>query len=473
LLAGASGKKLSAAILALALALGACLRFADLGAREMSADEGASWAAAAAPSAAAVLRLQSRLNPGELGIHDLALHLWIRLFGDGLAAMRSLSALAGTLAILLIFPLARELAEMPLSPDLPAARSRPPCDARALAPAFAAIIFAASLVTIKYAREARMYPLALALAMLQAWFFLRAWRLGGLLNYAACAIFTALAIAGTFTMALVLLPEGLWLMGAAARMRSLGGRPLRLGFALAAGILLLVPGVIAYLRMRGGAPNTSVYNWIPMPPPWAPAALFNKASGSFAFPAMAALAAWGAIRGWRDSRAGVSFALLWMFAAPLMLLAISYALRPAFVERYMIACFVPFFFLAALGAALLESNPARFGALAIVAALAIAHFASYERKPHDAQWREAANAAAANMVAGGGLAVAPPYAINVARYYLRESRNPPAVYPAGRDSGANVVLIADTGVAPAQAAILSRRYPRPLAYPRGVVVRRR
>jgi len=97
------------AMLALAIIVGGYLRFASLGAREMSADEGASWGAAAEPTIRAVLHAQSNLNPGKAGLHDLALHLWMRALGGSLAVMRALSAMIGTLAILLVFVVAREL----------------------------------------------------------------------------------------------------------------------------------------------------------------------------------------------------------------------------------------------------------------------------------------------------------------------------------------------------------------------------
>ena len=53
-------------IIAVALALGAWLRFAAIGAREMSADEGASWAAAAAPTLAEVVS-PGRAQPRQAG----------------------------------------------------------------------------------------------------------------------------------------------------------------------------------------------------------------------------------------------------------------------------------------------------------------------------------------------------------------------------------------------------------------------
>ena len=50
-----------------------------------------------------VLQLQPRLNPGKFPLHDVILHGWIRLFGDGLTAMRTLSGLTGVLGIVAVF----------------------------------------------------------------------------------------------------------------------------------------------------------------------------------------------------------------------------------------------------------------------------------------------------------------------------------------------------------------------------------
>ena len=93
----------------IALATGAYLRFNDLGALQMSADEGATWAAADAPSIHEVIEIQQTHNAGKLPLHDLVLHEWIAIFGDGLFAMRSLSALFGLATVLLVVPLTREI----------------------------------------------------------------------------------------------------------------------------------------------------------------------------------------------------------------------------------------------------------------------------------------------------------------------------------------------------------------------------
>jgi hypothetical protein len=474
---------LTVALLALAVVAGAYLRFNGLDEREMSADEGASWAAAAAPTFTEVLQRQAHLNPGKFGLHDLALHAWMGTFGDSLASIRALSAGAGTVAIVLVFFLSDEIFWRDLAgKDLADSRvaTTPASEPNEIfgeseivhsVSAVAALLFAVNLVSIKYSREARMYPLALALMLAQGCVFLRAARSGGFINYAGAAIFTALCIAATLTASLILLPEGLWLpYTIVVEGIEKFGRVMRLTIALSIGLTLLAPLGLNYCRAGGGVPPADVTKWISRPEAWAPLSLFNKATGTFAFPVMAAMAVWGVIKWWRDFAGGVRFALLWMFAAPLLLVIVSYAVRPAFVERYLLSCFVPFFILVALGAWSFASCWARIGMVVLLAALALGHVLEFNRRLHDAQWREATAASVAQLGNEGSIAVAPRYAVNVVRYYLAHG-SASRVSAVGFDNPAAVLIVADTGVAPREASQLARAYPHVLARVRGLVVR--
>jgi uncharacterized membrane protein len=476
----------TAGLVLIALALGAYLRFASIGANEMSADEGASWAAAAAPSITEVLRLQSRLNRGNAGLHDITLHEWMRAFGDSVGAMRGLSALSGTLAILAVFLVTREILLLG-DQACPATGTLSTSERDAIA-AVAALIFAVNLVTIKYSRELRMYPLMLAALLAQIAFFLRAARVGGVINYVGAAVFTALAFATHLTVVFVLVVEGIWVFYMAARngpafVTPEFGRAVRLSIAIAAGIALVLTLSPEMLRSEEHAVDTGVLSWIRRPPIWEPLSLFNKATGTFAFPVMAMLGTWGVLRGWRRARTAVLFALLWMWVPPFFVLLISYAATPVFVERYVVSSVVPFFILVAVGAwelitppsvSELRGNAMRFGALVVVVALSLGHIYGYNRKPHDVQWREAAEIAASAAKPGDPIAVAPGYAVNVMRYYLRNRPDADAVLPAlGDHRAAPIVVIADQGVSPATARELNREYSHLLAHPRGVMVRLR
>ena len=429
----------------------------------MSPDEGASWAAASAPSAAEVIARQPSLNPGELPIHDLMLHGWIALFGSSMAAMRSLSAALGVISIWLVYLVVCELfAGSALTRD----------DIKIIA-GLSALLFAVNLVTIKYSREARMYPLMLAALLAQVTMFLRALRIGGFANYAAVVVLTAIAIASNFTAMLIPATEGLWLVYLIARAGWRPGdanarRAWAIAIALAAGGLILLPKL--FLSMHA-ALSGSVGGWRKAPAWYEPFALFNKATGSFAFPILAILAIWGVIRGWRrGARDSLAFAMLWMWAPPLTMLVVSYAIAPVFVERYALSCFVPFFVLAALGIFELPGDLVRAGALVLALAFSIGHIVSYDRKPHDAQYREAVIVANSALKPGEVMTAVPSYAIQVLRYYLpadqldRAVRYDPSAPPAA------VLILGDQNLAPGDAQSYKKEYPQTVARLRGVTV---
>jgi mannosyltransferase len=466
-------------MLAGAILAGGLLRFVDLGGNEMSADEGASWAAASAPTVGDVLSVQIHLNPGKAGLHDVLLHFWIGAFGDGLAAMRTLSAIAGTIAIALVFAVTRELLAVEVDSAGDAAFS---AGQRDCAAACAAMFFAVNLVTIKYAREVRMYPIEIAAVQAQIFFLLRAVRCGGPGNFAGVALFTPLALAAHLTAVLVLASEGLWLAYVGIRWRetfavaaSASRRAIELFGAIGVGAAMLAPLAPAVLRSTAHAAGIGAIDWIQRPALWAPIAMFNKATGSFAFPVFAALAVWGAICGWRRARAGAVFAILWMWAPAIMLLAISYAVRPVFVERYAVTSFTPFFILAAIGIVELPLASVRIPASVIAVALALGHAGVWAGKPHDTQWREGVRIATANVTGGRTIAVAPGYAVNVVHYYLREPPVTGLAHPMAVEGAdlASVGIIGEQGVTPSFFAAIEREYPHKLANLRGVVVRGR
>jgi mannosyltransferase len=432
----------------------------------MSPDEGASWAAASAPSAAEVIARQPALNPGELPVHDLLLHEWIALFGSSLAAMRALSAALGVASILLVYLVVCELFEE-------SALTR---DDVKTAAGLSALLFAVNLVTIKYSHEARMYPLMLAAILAQVAMFLRALRVGGVANYAAVVVLTALAIASNFAALLIPATEGLWLVYIVVRA---GWRPDHanakrawvIAIALAAAGLILVPKLFYSLHAVSAG---GVGGWRKPPTWYEPFALFNKATGSFAFPILAALAIWGAISGWRrGARDSIVFSLLWMWAPPLMMLAASYTIAPVFVERYALSCFVPFFILAALGIFELPGDLVRVAALALALAFSLGHIVSYDRKPHDAQYREAIAAADSALKPGETMTVVPSYAIEVLLYYLPPDQLDRAVRYEPSAPPAAVLILGDQNPAPGAAQSYRNEYPQVVARLRGVTVLRR
>ncbi len=459
-------------VLLIAVVAGGFLRFHDLARLEMSDDEGASWAAAAAPSLAEVVAMQARLNPGKMAVHEVMLHGWMLMLGDGIAAQRALSALLGTVSIVIVFWIGWELWA-----PLPGA-DPPPESSPAMIATLGALIYAVNLITIKYTREARMYPVMLTATLMQVGCFVRASRGGGLLGYAGTALFAIVAIAAHFAAALVPACEGLWLLlmlwrGGPSPRNAESRRAWCLMASLAAAAIAFLAFAMPAVRGATSAVGHGAIRWIHRPPPWAPVAFFNKATGSFGFPVLMAAATVGVVKGWKRERDAVGFCLLWMWGPPILMVVASYAAAPLFVERYGLSSFAPFFILAGLGVLKLPGNRLKAGALALVLAVSIGHILSFNRRPHDAQWREAARMGAASLRPGETLMTVPRYSVSVTRYYLPPGDRSRAVdYAAGRDD-ASVVLLRDHGVSPDLAASIRRHYPIELAHLRGVYVLRR
>jgi hypothetical protein len=468
-------RRVTLLLLIIAIALGGYLRFSDLGRLEMSDDEGASWAAAAAPSLRGVVALQARLNPGKLAMHELALHGWMALFGDRIVAQRSLSAALGTISLLIVFWIAWELNRPPPDSEDVGSAAR---DKALMIAALGTVVYAANLVTIKYAREARMYPVMLVATLVQVGFFVRASRRGGMLGYLGAAVFAMVAIAANFAAALIPATEGLWLLYLLSRsgVRLQNPESRRAWSLLAALALAAVAFFALALPALRGATNAvehGAITWIELPAIWAPVALFNKATGTFAFPVLALTAAYGAWRGWRHRPDAIRFGLLWMWAPPVLMVMVSYTVRPLFVERYALSCFVPFFILVGIGIWELRDQRWQAAALLLVIAMSLGHVAVFDRKAHDAQWREAAALGAASLRAGETMTAVPAYSISVVRYYLPPAERGRTIDFVRAHRDASVVLLRDRGVAPAVAAAIHQDYPVELAKLRGVIVLRR
>ena len=105
--------------------------------------------------------------------------------------------------------------------------------------------------------------------------------------------------------------------------------------------------------------------------------------------------------------------------------------------------------------------------------MSLGHVAVFDRKLHDAQWREAAALGAASLRTGETMTAVPAYSISVVRYYLPPAERERAVDFVRAHRDASVVLLRDHGVAPDVAAAIHEDYPVQLANLRGVIVLRR
>lgn len=469
------------ALLALALMLGAGLRFYRLGAAaELSADEAASWAGATAPDLRAVVERQRRLDPGKLALYDLALHGWIGLGDDGVGSMRALSAMLGTIAIALIFMAARELL-MGLGGAAAVRLAEPGA-------AFAALIAAVNLTLIDQSRTVRMYPLTLVLELAQVACFVHAVSVrargpGRIASLGGTAIFGALAIAANFTAGILIAAEAMWLgwtalrrrrgadRGAASELRLLGP-----ALALCAGMALLGPMAPTAGRTSIAVVHAGVLNWSHLRPPWWPLGMLRGVSGKAPFLLLLPLAAYGGWRMRRDGKGAVpGFVLWWMLAPIAIVMAVSYTFTPFEEARYVISSAAAFFILAGIGLAAIENARLRISLLILIVALSLDHVRCDFIEPQYVQWREATALALAADAGGGPIAVVPGYAVNVVRYYSPPARRADVERAAEQCETRQRVLMlgGKESLTPARLAALRKCNPQVVARLRLVEVRTR
>ena len=475
--ASAFSSRLNALILATAILVGGWLRFRSLGASDMTSDEGASWLAASASTVREVLHQGLALNPGKLALHDLTLHFWMLAFGDGITSIRSLSALLGTLAIVLVFVVAREL----FADERDTATSPLATDSSTVA-ALSALVFALNVVAIRYSREGRMYELMLDMTLIQLWFFLRAVRLGGLANYLWTALFTVLAIATSFVAGLVFMAEGACLLYA---MRP-GVTRWPYSWNVAITLLAAAAVVVGLTPWHLWVEKASFFSWIG--PGFLTEYILGFLGSAIQSPVLVVtlvLAIWGVIRGWQRNAEGTGFTLAWMFLpllplalwlGPVMLLvATVYSWTPVFAHRWALTGLVPLCIFIGIG--IRETRPLllRIAALTLVVVLAGFRIYTYDPNAGDmewgVQWRAATQAALPELKAGKLVSVVPGYTMYVVRYYLRNDSVDPALLSEG-NRRAQVMILADTAqsLLPGALPPLRRWYSVQLARVRGVSV---
>ncbi len=134
-------------------------------------------------------------------LYYVAAWLWSRPFGTGEVGLRSLSALAGTTSIAVVY-LGAVALPLPRRAGL-----------------IAAAIVAVSPVAIWFSQDARAYALAFLLTGLSFLFFARARRSGSGRDLAWWAGFSALAIATHYFAGFVVLPEAVLLLATGDRRR--------------------------------------------------------------------------------------------------------------------------------------------------------------------------------------------------------------------------------------------------------------
>jgi len=226
-------------VLAALLLLGAILRFATLDLQSYRYDEAVTVGRVLHPSLFDTLATVPRSESTPPLYYALA-WLWSRVFGTGEVGLRSLSALAGTASIAVVYLGARAL-PLPRRAGL-----------------IAAAIVAVNPVLIWFSQDTRAYALVFLFTALSFLFFARARRSGSSRDLGWWAATSSLALLTHYFAAFVVIPEAVLLLTSrfvphSGTKREVSGRGRRVGVAIgvvvATGVLLLP---IA-LRQNGNA----------------------------------------------------------------------------------------------------------------------------------------------------------------------------------------------------------------------------
>jgi len=305
-------------IVALLLILGAAtfLRFHNLAARGLWMDEGVS---------AAITRLSwdnfttlLEWREGNMSLYYLLLRGWAQL-GFSEFHLRSLSVLFGSLTVLAVYYLGKELY------------------GRA-AGLVAALILALHPFHIHYSQEARSYALLGLTLVLATYFMLRALRTGSQAHFMGFVVSGALSVYAHFFAVLCLPP----LLCAALVFPERKAEPRKLVSAAALLVLLAFPGMQYAWRHQ----NIGLIDWIPAPS-WD--LLARCAAALLGVPGLLGLAYFAAILALllvskapaeSQSRASLRWTALpglWSLVPGLVLLAASFH-KPILIDRYLLMC---------------------------------------------------------------------------------------------------------------------------------------
>ena len=297
----------------------------------------------------------------------------------------------------------------------------------------ACMMLALNPLHIFYAQEARMYAL-LAFCELTAFiFFARAWRSGGVLNWAAFSIATACAFYAHNLAALYLLAIDIFAVTQPSVLRKRWHRLLIAHLAVFILFLPWVPILLQQLqRVQLGfwesTPSILVLFTTPylfifgpaVPLPVVPVALF----AALASVALGLIAGIHAIRGRVDSGASLGFVVV-VFVAPILLLYLVSFVRPIFVERTLLPASFGLFALTAWAIVHSKSRGLQIGIAAVGLATTLFALNSYyfDTSAQKPAMREVAQDLKDQIEPGDAVAHTSDYSALAFEYYAPELPN--------------------------------------------------
>jgi hypothetical protein len=408
-------------LLAGAVALAAALRFIALDARGWWRDEAVTVGLLRLPFGELLKAIPD--SEGSPPFYYVLAWGWTRIFGDSEAGLRSLSALIGTITVVVVYLAGRELVSR-------------------RAGIAAAYLAAASPLLVWHAQDGRSYALLVLLAALSFLFFLRLRRTATGLDALGFGLASALALLSHYFAVFLVLPEAVWLL-ARRRTRRIAVAPVA---AVAITGLALLPLIDA---QRGNV------SWISDVPRWrrlvevvqeflvGPQAPWERpttvVAGLLTAAAVVLVATRGARREWVELRPAVAVGLA-ALALPLLLALAGF---DYVLGRNLMVAWVPLSIAVGGGLVSRRVGAAGVALLAAVVALGIGTVVVSASQPKfDAEdWRGAARALGPPPAGGRAIVLWPPEGAEALLLYRPSARQ----LPTDASEAVNEVVVVTLG----------------------------
>jgi mannosyltransferase len=331
----------------------------------------------------------------NMGLYYALLDVWMRIFGDSEAAVRSLSAVAGALAV----PVAALLGIRLFGRR---------------AGLIAGLLLALNAFFVQYAQWARGYGLAPLLVTLSSYCFVAELERPSRANRVGYVLASALAVYAHYFTVLVLLVQLLTLVAVRGR------AALRRDWLVTGAAVLMLCAPAAVFATRA---DTRGLSWIK--PPGVGDLLHlpvELTGGGVALAAgLLALAVYAVARSLGDrDRWRTGFVAAWLVLPVLLAFAAS-LVQPMFVSYYLIVTLPAFALLAGAGIARLPGRVAGVAALVAVVALSVVRIADWYAAGSPENYRETARRISAGMRPSDGIVYDPPAVAHPIAYYERRA----------------------------------------------------
>lgn len=369
--------------LLLITALGAALRIYKIGSDSIWLDEAYSVEISHKPLSTIVEETSKDVHPP---LYYFALHYWIKLFGDSEFYARILSAVFGTLSILLIYFLAARLFDRATG-------------------LLASLLLALSPFNIAFAQEARMYTLFTLLALLSIYFFIKVIKERSLFALAAYALMSALMLYTHVYSLFVVAAQNLYWLSLLFTSRETFKRTWKLWLLAQTLLLLLFLPWLSILAQQ--VSHVQKGFWIPKPTARTILDTFVTYAGSnqlawILFP-LVAMAIFFGLRGRSESvesersekseralssHSKIHLLLLWLLCPLILSFVISQFSTPIFQTKYTIPSSLAFIVLAARGLLKVRFHQLRMLLVLLLICFSMADLRNYYGAIKKDMWRE-------------------------------------------------------------------------------------